>query len=85
MSTTMYTAIRENDSKRLNEHNDCEHYISKRWQWLKRLRCKHEHIEFQHNLYGDDIIATNGCRSKHECQDCGAIFYKDNYVHTRDQ
>lgn len=43
---------------------------------IKRLLCKHEHLAFVRNLYGDQIIHAGCRRSEWECRDCGAWVFK---------
>lgn len=45
---------------------------------LKRILCSHE-WEFERNIYGDEINATNGRRSWWRCPKCGARSLDSNY------
>lgn len=45
-------------------------------KWIKRLFCKHKHIEFKNNIYGDPINLFNK-RSMWKCTKCKKIILKD--------
>ena len=80
-STTIHTAIRERHALQFNKDGECEFYTAKRFIWLRRLFCSHKApLTFIRNLYGDEIIQADGCRSAWECPDCGKTFYKDNFI-----
>ena len=38
--------------------------------FLKRLLCNHE-LEWERNIYGDEINHMGGCRSLYVCKKCG--------------
>ena len=38
--------------------------------FLKRLLCNHE-LEWERNIYGDEINHVGGCRSWYVCKKCG--------------
>lgn len=49
-------------------------------KFIKRLRCKHDSLEFIRNIYGDEINMLSGTkntvRSIWKCKKCGKVIYK---------
>lgn len=43
--------------------------------WLRRLLCRHQDMDFEYNLYGDQINAHAGMRSVWRCK-CGREVWK---------
>ncbi len=39
---------------------------------LRRLFCRHQHVEVVRGIYGDEINIVGGKRWLCECRDCGA-------------